>query len=104
MCRILTDAADALARLDAERLEQLASSCQGFFCSVEPADIASCVALKDIVRAASGEMGMLARLLEVTRINLDILSRLRTCRTNELEYGIHPYWFAAEQEIYHGDN
>lgn len=86
------EASRALARLDADRLEELALSCQALNrdlagerdrahgSAAERAALA--LEAKDTVR----EMAVFARVLEATRANLNVMNRLRELRAARLEY------------------
>ncbi len=101
---LITEASLSLARLDAERLEELAISCQAL-----NRDLASSVSndraeLVRQAREADGASAVFARVLEATRANLEVLNRLKEWPGGTLEYGggagIHPVrhgrWAAME--------
>lgn len=67
----------ALARLDADRLEQIALSCHGLDSRRIQLEIAG-------HRELERDMAVLARVLEMTRTNLCVLRR--AARTGQLEY------------------
>ena len=73
---LVVEASLALARLDAERLEELALSCQAL-----NRDLAGRARReRDIerqAREASGEMAVFGRVLDATRANLEVMNRLR---------------------------
>ncbi len=84
---IVVEASRALARLDADRLEELALSCQALNRDPSPANAEERMALSSQAREAAREMVTFARVLEATRANLKVMSRLRELRENRLEYG-----------------
>lgn len=108
---IVAEASLALARLDADRLEELALSCQ----ALNRRPVWDCDEHRELARqskeAASG-MAVFARVLEATRANLNVMNRLRELREGRLEYGRivspsskiaeQPSWSSAEKA--HGDN
>ena len=108
------EASRALARLDADRLEELALSCQ----ALEPRSGArrsgatGCgdarAALARERKEAEGDMAVFARVLEATRANLDVMNRLRELRAGRLEYreahGISGRKLDGATESGHGDN
>ncbi len=81
------EASLSLARLDAERLEEMAISCQALNrdpASSAPNDPAE---LARQAREAAGDMAVFARVLEATRANLDVMNRLKGWHDGTLEYG-----------------
>jgi hypothetical protein len=85
--RLVVEASRALARLDAGRLEELALSCQ-----LLNRDLASS-GTEDRTRQAreaAGDMAVFARVLDVTRGNLNVINRLRELRAGRMEYGERP--------------
>jgi plasmid stability protein len=107
---LVVEASRALALLDADRLEELALSCQALnrdleYRSLEPEGrTAMRAALAVQAREAAGEMAVFGRVLEVTRANLDVMNRLRELRSGQLEYGGPQArgWSRTESE--HGNN
>ncbi len=127
---IVTEAARALARLDADRLEELALSCRALnrdlacdstrdvTCDSSsdangdgaprllPIKEAERARLAGEARAARREMAVLARVLEATRANVQVIERLRELRLGRLEYKVgnsagqtvefDPHWPPAE--------
>jgi aminopeptidase N len=105
---LVVEASQALARLDAERLEELALSCQALNRDLAQADGEARAALAAESRAAVGDMAVFARVLDATRANLHVMNRLRELREGRLEYGrpqAQP-WRAtgSGQGSGHGDN
>ena len=91
---LVTEASRSLACLDAERLEELAHSCQALNRDLARADVETRAALAVEAREATGDMAVLARVLEATRANLDVMNRMRELRAGRLEYGVPqaPEW------------
>lgn len=79
--QIVREASRALALLDIERLEELARSCQ----MLNQVDLAH-VDVAGQAREAAGDMALFARVLDATRANLDVMSRLRGLRQGDLSY------------------
>lgn len=113
---LVVEASRALARLDADRLEELALSCQALnrdLVQGDPArqdgDARAALALER--KEAEGDMAVFARVLEATRANLDVMNRLRELRAGRLEYRAGPMECSEPQarewrrsESGHGDN
>jgi hypothetical protein len=101
---LVVEASQALARLDAERLEELAISCQALNRDLEGMDGDARRVLLPQAKAATKDMAVFARVLEVTRANLDVMNRLRERRLGQLEYraASQPEWRPTESG--HGDN
>ena len=88
---LVVEASRALARLDADRLEELALSCQALNRDLVQGDPAqqdgdARAALAMECKEAEGDMAVFARVLEATRANLDVMNRLRELRAGQLEY------------------
>lgn len=83
---LVAEASQALARLDAARLEELALSCAALNRDIAPLNPADRQALACEAREAVGEMAVFARVLEATRGNLRVMNRLRELRMGRLEY------------------
>jgi hypothetical protein len=89
---LVVEASRALARLDADRLEELALSCQALNRDLAQRDPAqqdgdARAALTLECKEAGGDMAVFARVLEATRANLNVMNRLRELRGGRLEYG-----------------
>lgn len=96
---LVIEASQALARLDTARLEELALSCQALNRDLSERDLARMDgnARQELVlgaREAVGDMAVFARVLEITRDNLNVMNRLREFRVGwskyraeQLEYG-----------------
>ena len=79
-------ASQALARLDATRLEELALSCQALTRALNPKEERVRAILAEQARDAQGDMAVFARVLEATRANLNVMNRLRELRAGQVEY------------------
>lgn len=103
---LVVEASRALARLDTERLEELALSCEALNREMKPRSNQDDVRLVRKAQEAQGEMAIFARVLEATRANLDVMNRLRELREGHYEYGEaavkQRLCLAAEES--HGDN
>ena len=101
---LVVEASRALARLDADRLEELALSCQALNRDQASGKGLDRSALVIEAREAQGEMAVFARVLEATRANLNVIDRLRELRGSRLEYGerLARGWVTSESR--HGDN
>jgi hypothetical protein len=84
---LVTEASRSLACLDAERLEELAFSCLALNRDLAQADVETRGALAAESKEATSDMAVLARVLEATRANLNVMNRLRELRGGRLEYG-----------------
>lgn len=96
---LVVEASQALARLDTGRLEELALSCQALNRDLPDRDLSRMdgdarreLALES--REAAGDMAVFARVLEMTRANLNVMNRLQEfcaarskCDARQLEYG-----------------
>ena len=97
--RLVREASDSLARLDATRLEELAACCEALNRAPGPEDPAGRGLLEVEMRGALGEMLVLARVLEATRSNLKVMRRLRDLRQERMGYaGARPGWAAGGGE------
>jgi aminopeptidase N len=101
---LVVEASRALARLDADRLEELALSCQALNRDLKPLRPENRTLLARQAHEAAGDMATFARVLEATRANLDVMNRLRDLRAGRLEYGNLPSGETALKELRHGDN
>jgi hypothetical protein len=102
---LVVEASQALSRLDAERLEELALSCQALTRELveqewKKHDGDGRTVLEREAREAAGDMAVFARVLEATRANLEVMNRLRELRAGRLEYG-QPW---RRMESGHGNN
>jgi hypothetical protein len=104
--QLVAEASRALATLDADRLEELALSCQALnrelmpreLMPVDAADASSVALVRQRVarqaREAAADMAVFDRVLDATRANLKVLRRLRDLRAGRFEYG-DPEWAAT---------
>jgi aminopeptidase N len=83
---LVVEASRALSRLDADRLEELALSCQALNRALVHEDAEAHAALAAEAMGATGDMAVFARVLEATRANLNVMNRLRELRAGRLEY------------------
>jgi hypothetical protein len=86
----------ALAQLDADRLARLAVTCQP--------DIAGRGSQASEAREASSEIAVFARVLEATRVNLQVMRRMREMQGRRAEYDPTPECIWATMEATDGDN
>jgi hypothetical protein len=101
---LVAEASRALARLDADRLEELALSCQALNRDCSPTNSTSRAELAAKAREAAGELAVFAKVLDATRANLGVMNRLREFSGVRLEYGVEPLQGWALRETAHGDN
>jgi hypothetical protein len=83
---LVVEASRALARLDAPRLEELAHSCRALTQAGNPKAMDERMILARQAKEAAADMAVFARVLEVTRSNLNVMKRLRELRLGVLEY------------------
>ena len=102
--QLVVEASRALAQLDADRLEELAQSCQALNRDLERSDRDARGVFAAEAIEARGDMAVFARVLEVTRANLNVMTRLRDLRMEQLEYGGRHANRWGETESKHGDN
>lgn len=84
---LVVEASLALARLDTERLEEMARSCEELNRALTPLRDEARAELACQARNAAGEMSVFRRVLKATRANLDVMSRVRERREGPMEYG-----------------
>jgi hypothetical protein len=101
---LVREASRALACLDADRLEELALSCQALNRDLAPANARERKALAAQARDASRDMAVFGRVLEATRANLQVMSRLRNLRLGRVEYGEAQTEQWGQKETTHGNN
>jgi hypothetical protein len=87
---LVVEASLALARLDADRLEELALSCQALNRDLSAWSGQERVEMAREARGSAGEMAVFERVLDATRANLGVVSRLRQLREGPREYGGSP--------------
>lgn len=101
---MVVEASVALARLDADRLEELATACQALQRDLVLNDADT---RKDLVRESREsvqDMAVLARVLDATRANVEVMNRLREMRVGWLEYRAKETGLRAHAEGGYGDN
>ncbi|HEY1983851.1 MAG TPA: hypothetical protein VGG85_00495 [Terracidiphilus sp.] len=107
---LVVEASHALARLDADRLDELALSCQALNRELTPIPEGRRADLAAQCRNASADLALLGRVLEATRANLAVMSRLRDLRQSPLEYRPGPAlegtaaWASVPSETRHGND
>jgi hypothetical protein len=84
---LVAEASLALARLDADRLEELALSCRALNRNLSAGSGEERAEMARQSRETAGEMAVFERVLEATRANLDVMSRLRHLHEGERNYG-----------------
>lgn len=95
---LVVEASLALARLDCERLEELALSCRSLNRALAQAMEADGGEWERQARQATAGMAIFERVLAATRANLEVLKRVRERRSARLEYGCSPgTWALAER-------
>ena len=104
MKELVVEASQALARLDADRLEELALCCQALNRDLaqnglaqQDGDARAALALE--CNEAKGDMAVFARVLEATRANLNVMSRLRELHDGRLEYRQGPMEYGGPQAL-----
>lgn len=82
---LVAEAARSLAKMDAERLEELALSCKALQCDrpLSSQQIPLCE-----LHEVKQHMAVLAKVLEATRRNLFVMNRLRELHPNRMEYSV----------------
>ena len=83
---LVVEASRALACLDADRLDELAHSCQALNRDLKLVSREERNTLARKAREAAGDMATFARVLEATKANLGVMNRLRELRAARLEY------------------
>jgi hypothetical protein len=84
---LVVEASLALARLDADRLEELALSCRALNRDLSAWSREERGETARQSRETAGEMAVFERVLEATRANLEVMSRLRELHEGQREYG-----------------
>jgi len=101
---LVREASRALACLDADRLEELVLSCEALNRDLVQANARERKALAAQARDAARDMALFGRVLEATRANLHVMSRLRDLRLGRLEYDEAQTREFGQKENVHGDN
>lgn len=102
--QLVMEASRALAQLDADRLEEMALSCQALNRDLEPFDGKKRNTLAQQAKEAVNDLAVFAKVLEATRANLNVMNRLREMHLGQLEYGEHQVRGWTRTESRHGDN
>jgi hypothetical protein len=84
--KLVVEASQALACLNADQLEELALSCQALNRNLPTMQHQERIELGRQASAAAGDMAVFGRVLEATRANLDVMKRLRELQMGRLEY------------------
>ncbi len=90
--RTLVEASKALARLDADRLEELALCCVAL---IETEKLPEVQPAGPATGDAARELSVLNRMLDSTCANLRIMHGLRDGKAHQLEYGTRDARFGA---------
>jgi hypothetical protein len=101
---LIVEAAGALARLDADRLEEMALSCEALNRRLIPAGFSGSEAAAFESNSLAREIAILARVLEATRANMNVLRRLGEARLTAIEYGCGQEKKLMVREIRNGHN
>ena len=100
---VVVEASLALARLDAERLEELALCCQALNRDLDGASDTERKEMAGQAREAAGELAVFGRVLNATRANVEVMARVGERRAARLEYGgVCGPWALVEKG--HGDH
>jgi hypothetical protein len=97
----LVEAALALAKLDADRLEEMALS---FDALTESEEVPKVHVSRLVAGNAARELSVLRRTLDSTGANLKLLRELRDGMNHQLEYSPQPVRFDSMTESDDGDN
>jgi hypothetical protein len=101
---IVVEASRALAHLDADRIEELAASCQALNRDLPAMESSGRAELIRQATEANQEMATFARVLEATRANLRVLHRLREIRMGHSGYGDGQVRGWTDLESAHGNH
>ncbi|WP_420239891.1 hypothetical protein ACOBR2_10115 [Telmatobacter bradus] len=101
---MVVEASRALAQLDADRLEELALSCQALNRELTPIPNGLQARLTRQAREAAVPMEVFSRVLDATRANLRVMHRLREIRMGQIEYGERAAGEWSGAESVHGYN
>jgi histidine ammonia-lyase len=98
---LVAEASRSLAKLDAERLEELALSCKALSCDQSRGNQQRTVRELHEVKQ---DMAVLAKILEVTRTNLSVMNRHRELHANRMEYSVGQDPSSIAKEVSDGLN
>jgi len=94
------EASHALARLDADRLEEMVASCESWSRDVKSAGLKRRAAFAVEWEEVADEMAVFAHVLEATRANLSVMDRLIEMHSRRAEsvegYGLGKRWRKAQ--------
>jgi hypothetical protein len=96
---MVAEAVRSLAKLDADRLEELALSCRALNCGMAQ-DSRQVLTREE--RATKHEMAALARVLRATGENAAVMKRLHELRSGQMEYAVAREMQVKEREVLHG--
>ena len=96
---LLAEAAQSLAKLDAERLEELALSCQAL--NRDGGSDEQELTIQEM-REAKQDMTVLAKVLKATRTNAAVMTRLRELHARRMEYSVGHELKAGQTEVSNG--
>ncbi len=96
---LVVEASRALALLDAPRLAELAVSCDALNWNLDSMSVNEKRELARQAREAQADMLVLARVLEATRANQNVMRRLREMRERRLEYNERLILASAEVAV-----
>jgi hypothetical protein len=82
---MIAEASEALARLDSDRLEELALSCEALNRGLGNLDENTRILFECEARNAAQEMAVFSRVLEATRSNLQVMHRLHDMRARRMK-------------------
>ncbi len=99
LSRMVVEAVQALSKLDAERLEELACACRAL--NSEQGRAGRPAVTQD-AHISAEDMAALARVLEVTRANLEVMNRLREFHARRIEYSAVQGAALHGTEVSHG--
>ena len=102
--QVIAEASLALARLDGDRLEELALSCEALNRGLGNPDENTRILFECEARNAVQEMAGFARVLEATRSNLNVVHRLGEMRARRLECLDGMDGALGYGRVRHGDN
>jgi hypothetical protein len=102
--KLVAEASRALACLDANRLEELALSCQALNRDWTPEDVQQRAEIARQAREAAGSMAVFSRVIEATSANLLVMNRLRDLRAGQLEYSEEQARGWVQAGSRHGNN
>ena len=100
---LLTEASRALEAFDADRLEELALSCQALNHNLPEVHMYIVSMSPDEARIAYRSLATFGRVLEITHSNLDVMRQIGASEAGMLEY-TEPSNRCAEGDLPHGND